>query len=249
MSIERIGVVVPAKNEQQCILGCLEALAVAGATVDLPVSSWVVLDDCSDATAEVVAGAGATLVLPVTSLPIRASSVGAARRAGMLAAIDALGEAGTWLATTDADTIVPAHWFARQLRHAGAGAAAVVGTVSVDDWSERTVPVRARAEADYRGSDRRHVHGANLSFRAESYLQVGGFSVVERNEDVALVAALSQSGDAVVWAADVTVSTSARRVSRAPGGFAAYLDELEELGELSELDQAAPLPAAALGGR
>lgn len=227
--VRRIGVVVPAKNEAGLILGCLEALDAAAAAVAVPVAVTIVLDDCTDATPDLVAGAASTLAVDLHIREIRASSVGIARRLGMADIVARFGVAGTWLATTDADSIVPPDWLNRQLRYARAGANVVAGTVGVGDWSERPACIALMAEGAYRGSDRRHVHGANLGVRAESYLGVGGFKAVDRDEDVALVSALAGAGEPIVWADDLAVTTSARRVSRAPGGFAAYLDALETL--------------------
>jgi glycosyltransferase involved in cell wall biosynthesis len=234
--VRRVGVVVPAKNEAGLILDCLGAVAVAAAGVGLPVALAVVLDDCTDATSELVAGAADRLDLDLSVGEIRASSVGTARRLGMAHLVERLGVEGTWLATTDADSVVPADWLARQLRYARAGATVVAGTVRVADWSERPARVHRIAEGAYRRPDQRHVHGANLGVRARSYLGVGGFTTVDRHEDVALVTALAAAGEPIVWADDLAVITSSRRVSRAPAGFAAYLNRIELL-------DAAPAPA------
>ncbi|MDQ2726638.1 MAG: glycosyltransferase family 2 protein [Actinomycetota bacterium] len=228
--MRRVGVVVPAKNEARLVVDCIEALAAAAASVAVPVALALVFDDCTDATPDLAAGAAARLGLDLRMTEIRASSVGAARRRGMAETVAALGVAGTWLATTDADSVVPPHWLTRQLRHAQAGASVVAGTVGVEDWSERTAAVRRMAEGAYRGLERRHVHGANLGLRAESYMEVGGFIPVERDEDIALMAALARAGNHIVWADDLAVTTSSRRVARVPAGFATYLDGLEGPG-------------------
>ncbi|MDQ6839983.1 MAG: glycosyltransferase [Actinomycetota bacterium] len=244
--VQRIGVVVPAKNEADLILGCLEALALACTSVDVAVTVSVVLDDCTDATPDLVAGAAATLGLDLHHREIRSSSVGTARLLGMTDAVARLGVDGTWLATTDADSVVPPDWLNLQVRYAEAGANVVAGTVAVEDWSERPAALRRRAEAHYRRRHGRHVHGANLGLRAESYLAVGGFAAVDCDEDVALVAALARAGEPIVWPDDLTVTTSSRRVSRAPSGFAAYLDRLEatEWPHLARLRVASPTAPA-----
>lgn len=228
--VQRVGVVVPAKNEAALIADCLDALATAATAVAVPVALAVVLDDCTDATPDRVAGAAARLGLDLHMRQIRASSVGTARRLGMADIVARLGGAGTWLASTDADSIVPPDWLTRQLSYARAGANVVAGTVGVEDWAERPAGIRRIAEGAYRHPGRRHVHGANLGLRAESYLAVGGFTDVDRDEDVALVSALAGAGEPIVWADDLAVTTSSRRIARAPGGFAAYLDRLEVLG-------------------
>jgi hypothetical protein len=49
---------------------------------------------------------------------------------------------------------------------------------------------------------------------------------------VDLIGRLEAAGSAMVWAADLPVTTSARRIGRAPGGFADYLAELAELDDV-----------------
>ena len=43
--------------------------------------------------------------------------------------------AGRWVAMTDVASEVPPTWRSGQVRHAGSGAHAVIGTVSADDWT------------------------------------------------------------------------------------------------------------------
>jgi hypothetical protein len=50
---DRIAVVVPARNEDILLPGCLAALRVTAAAVELSVHLLVVLDSCTDSTAEV----------------------------------------------------------------------------------------------------------------------------------------------------------------------------------------------------
>ena len=47
------------------------------------------------------------------------------------------------------------------------------------------------------------------------------------HEDVAPLTACADSGLSIAWASDLPVATSARRMTRAPGGFASYLNDLE----------------------
>ena len=71
------------------------------------------------------------------------------------------------------------------------------------------------------------MHGANLGFRAATYLKAGGFPDAPTAEDHALVAALTATGSRMLRTRAVTVVTSARREARAPNGFSHYLAELE----------------------
>jgi hypothetical protein len=71
------------------------------------------------------------------------------------------------------------------------------------------------------------VHGANLGFRASSYLTAGGFPPVPTGEDHALVAALAAGGSRVLRTGALPVITSARRDPRAPNGFGDYIAGLD----------------------
>ncbi|MYW03889.1 glycosyltransferase, partial [Streptomyces sp. SID3343] len=82
---------------------------------------------------------------------------------------------GLWLATTDADSRVPAEWLTRQIAWAGRGWDAVAGTVRVRDWSRHPPGAQEAFEAHYgrwHGVSP-HVHGANLGFSGPAYLGVG----------------------------------------------------------------------------
>jgi hypothetical protein len=87
--------------------------------------------------------------LPVRSVPVPRPGVGAARAAGVRAALAELG-ADLWLACTDADSEVPPDWLTRQLAHVRLGAEVVIGTVRVTDWAGQPAGVRDRFSAAYR---------------------------------------------------------------------------------------------------
>lgn len=219
MSIDRVGVVVPAHDEQDWLPRCLAALTIAVGRVAVPVDVVVVADACADDTAALARAAGVEVV------EIDARNVGIARAAGW-SRVGGRPES-VWLATTDADTLVPADWLQRMVAYADLGWDAVVGTVAVQDWaaSGRDDAVRRAWQADYARS-RTHVHGANLGVRGSSYAAVGGMPTRALAEDVGLVAALSTAGAKVLTATDIAVVTSARSSTRAPGGFSSFLDDL-----------------------
>ena len=129
---------------------------------------------------------------------IGARSVGSARRAGVRRVLQRTGHldpAAVWLASTDADTLVPRCWLTRQLRYAGQGWEGVVGTVTVTTGPAiRPGPVLF--DQRYRAWQRRHphVHGANLGFSAAAYLAGGGFQPLRTAEDHALVNDLQAAG-------------------------------------------------------
>lgn len=223
--VDRIGVVVPVHDEEQALRQSLDALDVAASRVAMPVAVIVVLDACTDGSADVVDG------FPgggVRAIAVEANSVGFARAAGMTELLRRNGESGTWLATTDGDSIVPPNWFTAQMRHVDAGARVIAGTIDVHDWGDRSSVLRERARNDYRADPHRHIHGANLSFAATAYRAAGGFRSLTCDEDVQLVHAFSANAEPITWATDLPVITSARREARAPRGFASYLSSLED---------------------
>jgi glycosyltransferase involved in cell wall biosynthesis len=211
-----IGIIVPVHNEEQLLPGCLDALREAAADPALggePVLIVVVLDHCSDGSADVAMARGAT----VLTLGMR--NVGAARAAG---AEHALAHGARWLAFTDADTIVGATWLGAQLALASD---AVCGTVAVDDWGVYGEPMREHFSRTYTDADgHRHIHGANLGVSAHAYRRVGGFLPLALGEDVALVGALLAEGLSVCFSAAPRVITSSRTDFRAAGGFGATLE-------------------------
>ena len=140
-----------------------------------------------------------------------------------------LDPADIWLATTDADTLVPGCWLREQTRCGDQGWDAVAGTVRVADWSGYQPLTRSLYRARYGAGTgpHPHVHGANLGFRAAAYLRAGGFPDVPTAEDRALVTALTANGSRVRRTRALTVVTSARREARAPHGFSHHLAELD----------------------
>lgn len=164
--------------------------------------------------------------MAIRSLTVDAHNVGFARRSGMVELLRLHPGPGTWLATTDADSVVPANWLAAQLSHVAAGARVVAGTVVVAYWQDHSQAVRDRTVSDQRAAPHRHIHGANFSFTAAAYQAAGGFAPVCSDEDVALVDAFRDNDEPIAWAMDLAVTTSARRQARAPKGFAGYLSSL-----------------------
>ena len=227
--IGAVGVVIPAHDEEDLLPSCLAAVRLAVAPLaGIAVHVVVVADACTDQTARLARAGGAAV------LEIQARSVGAARAAGVqevLRRTAPLDPGSVWLATTDADTLVPPCWLTRQLRYAGGGWDAVVGTVTVTDWRAYPAelpPLFARLYgADGPGgTGHPHVHGANLGFSAAAYLAAGGFGPVQTAEDHALVGALTAAGRRVLRTTTVSVVTSARRRARAPHGFSHLLSAL-----------------------
>jgi glycosyltransferase involved in cell wall biosynthesis len=225
--IRSVGVAVPAHNEEDLLPSCLASLRRAARAVrGIPVHLVVVADASRDQTGRAARRGGAAVVTT------DARSVGAARAAGVrevLRRAAHLDPADVWLATTDADTLVPPCWLRYQVRCANRGWDAVAGTIRIADWSGRRPGTRLLFHNRYGTGTgpHSHVHGANLGFRASAYLRAGGFRAVPTGEDRALVAALDAAGSPILRTRALTVVTSARRDARAPHGFGDYLAGLD----------------------
>jgi glycosyltransferase involved in cell wall biosynthesis len=224
-AVEAAGVVVPAHDEEELLPACLMALRYAAAAISIPVHVMVVADTCTDRTAAIARTYGATVI------SICARNVGAARAAGMTALLQLTAgcdPAVSWLATTDADTVVPSGWLRRQLEYADAGWDVVLGTVTVSNWDGHPTHVPGAFERRYAfgAGPHPHVHGANLGIRASAYLAAGGFPPLRTAEDHALLTAATEAGCAVLQAGGLTVETSSRRQARAPDGFGHLLRTL-----------------------
>lgn len=227
--VARVAVVVPARDEQVLVGACLGALLASRGHLtrrhpQIGVDLLVVLDRCTDATAHVVARAGVPAVISDHG------QVGAARALGAAAALarsrtTGVADAALWLASTDADTVVPADWLTVQVELAQSGLDAVVGTVEPDGTDD------ARALVEWR---RRHalaeghpyVHGANLGVRASTYLTAGGYPHLPLHEDALLVESVRATTDRWVATDRTRVRSSGRRDGRCAGGFATYIDEI-----------------------
>ena len=111
--MREIVVVVPAHNERERLPACLASVAAAARQATVPVTVVVVLDACTDRPEDAIAR-------PVRALSVSGRNVGAARAAGFAAAAPR-SDARTWLATTDADSVVPTTWLADPAVHIAPG--------------------------------------------------------------------------------------------------------------------------------
>ena len=217
--------VIPAHNEAARLRRCVRSVLAAAAEVPGQVVTVVVLDACTDGSAQIVRRFGST----VHALSIDARNVGAARAAGFAYARDMLAAnvAGRcWYATTDADSCVDSDWLVRQM---AAGADMVLGVVRIGNWRHIPTSVARRYMRRYRfrpdedSPAHGHIHGANMGFSAEAYWEVGGFAALSSGEDVDLVDGFTRRGYRVRYDSALSVVTSARPDGRAPNGFAAHL--------------------------
>lgn len=224
--ITRVRIVVPARDEERLIARCLDALDQASAVLrarhpQVHCTTTVVLDACRDGTESVVG-----TYHGVARVVSRAGAVGPARAIGIETACRGDDPESTWVATTDADTFVPEHWLTSQLDLAAQGFDLVVGTATpeVDDVDPHTLAHWWARHRLVEGHD--HIHGANLGFLLAAYREAGGFEPLALHEDVRLVQAIRHGHRRHVATARTQVVTSGRRVARAAGGFAGYLEAL-----------------------
>lgn len=226
MELDKAVVVVPAHNELEHLPRCLRALATAAVCLPIPVLTVVVLDATDDGSERLVGQYGPD----VHFVTVDAGNVGAARAAGFEYGRTVCGDADparTWYATTDADSVVPADWL---LRMADSDADMVLGIVRVPAWRNYPAEVVRRYLRTYhsKGQSHNHIHGANMGFRAEAYWAVGGFRALPTGEDVELVDRFEAAKLSIDRDPTLSVETSDRRDSRAPGGFAHHLRELSD---------------------
>lgn len=230
-SVTAVCVVIPARNEEARIGRCLDAVRAAtdhlhrSSARPIGVRVVVVLDRCTDGSADIVARHH-TVETVISS----AGNVGAARAFGahllLPPTIDQ--RERTWLANTDADSVVPHDWLTHMVDRARRGADVVLGTVEPDDTAghrlRRTWHARHTA-----GDGHPHVHGANLGVRASTYFELGEWPALSTGEDEALVrAAEARPAVRIARTGAIPVTTSARFAGRAPHGFAHYLLALND---------------------
>jgi glycosyltransferase involved in cell wall biosynthesis len=231
-------VVIPARDEEERIGGCLAALArqtVARSSFEV----IVVLDACRDQTSRVVELAAAELGLCVRAVPGPGLGAGAARRAGMEAAagrLFAVGRPDGLIACTDADSVPAPDWLARQLEHVSVGAEVIAGMIELDFERDAAMPLgvlrRRERDAAERLSrvrmtdpDASHHHfaGASIGVTAAAYRRVGGLDPHPALEDAAFAGRLQRHGIAILRPSDVRVKTSARVRGRVARGLSVDL--------------------------
>ena len=221
-------IAIPARNEEALLGACLDSVAASLTRLHrrrpaVRAAVVVALDGCSDGSALIAATHGARTV------ELDGAGVGRARDAAIEMGLMALGRRtaeSTWIACTDADTLVRPSWLPRQVGLADRGLDLVIGTVEpFGVQSQEVLHSWYARHTLHEGHG--HVHGANLGLRASRWLGEGGFGDVRVGEDVGLVERI-RSGPARWLATDTTrVRTSGRLVSRVDAGFAGYLRAID----------------------
>jgi GT2 family glycosyltransferase len=234
--IGAIVVVVPSRNEAELLPRALNALEIAATRFtrevpDVPVSLTVVLDSTVDDSMRLLSAHPKVHVECVS-----AGRVGLARNAGIVAAVlrAKVPAEQLWVATTDADSMVPADWLERHYAIATEGAHVLTGTVEPDP-SELSSTTLSNW---YAGHELReghpHIHGANLGMRADVFEQLGGFGDQELHEDRDFVAQARCRGYVITATDSCRVCTSGRIQSRLTGGFADFLANLDHTGQQTQ---------------
>ena len=233
----RACVVVPARDEEELIGSCLEALATQTGVGPLEYEVILILDRCTDETearAREVGAAHPLLRLHLLEGPGEGS--GPARRVGMDAACARLLQVGRregLIACTDADTVVAPDWLAAQLRAVSQGARAIGGRIELADdgslpesvWRRHTEQGRLRHERllsdpNPRGETQHwQFSGASLALKADVYRKIGGLEPLTALEDEGLERVLLEHRIPIERLLSVRVTTSPRLVGRASRGL------------------------------
>lgn len=226
MNVElwHVCVLVPARNEETLLPRCLKSILAACdilpnyCTADIIVTVDLSTDRTFKIAEDYLQGKGK--VVEITK-----ANVGCARQYAAKIALSRYQGLLTqcWLANTDADCEVPATWLVDQITLANTGVQGIAGIVKIDSFLEHDINVPERFKDSYTlhlDGTHPHVHGANLGIRADVYQEAGGWGELETAEDHDLWNRLSLYNISKVSDSRLWVSTSGRRVGRAPRGFA-----------------------------
>jgi glycosyltransferase involved in cell wall biosynthesis len=222
-----ISVLIPARDEEKLIARCLRSVIAAKSNLPASVTYDVVVavDQSTDRTQEI---AEDLLQEHGTVVSIDAGAVGQARAYAAKIALQRYSgnPSRCWLVNTDADCEVPTTWLLDHLREAEDDIEAIAGIVDVDSYEEHEPEVRQRFRSSYLirpDGTHPHVHGANLGVRADAYMRAGGWNPLATAEDHDLWNRLQSVGSKRAAVARICVTTSGRRIGRAPLGFAGAL--------------------------
>ncbi len=236
-------VAIPVKDEEDRIVACLAALACQTDIDFETLAVILLLNNCTDATAERVRAISDelpyTLYLRHVDLPAPYANAGWARRLGMEAAADLVTPHGLIL-TTDADTQVDCDWIVANQREIARGVDAVAGYVMADpvelmdlpsailergslEWEYQQLAAELEARADPEACDPWPRHnqncGASAAITVDAYRRIGGLPPKAVGEDRALFQNLRRVDGKIRHSLDAQVITSARTDGRALGGL------------------------------
>ena len=236
-------VAVPVKNEVDRIGGCLTALADQEGLKPGELLVILLLNNCTDGTAEAVRELAPALPFALelrhVDLPCGFDNAGWSRKLAMDAASERIRPGGLIL-TTDADTLVEQDWVEANRREIASGVDAVAGYVMADpvelmelppvilergalEWDYQQLAAELEARADPMPHDPWPRHnqncGASAAITAQAYRKIGGLPPLRVGEDRALFEALAIHDLKARHSLEVHVVTSARMEGRALGGL------------------------------
>src|SRR5690606_2130305 len=224
--MKKIGVVIPACNEEAYIEHCLLALKTAQLEFFQSLESveslfeikiLVVLDTCTDQTAQKVQK------MAVESIQCDFQCVGKTRHLGIQQLI---AQGCDWICCTDADSRVQPDWFKVMLEHQPTEV--ICGVVELDEWDHLSPGTRFKYLSHYQNRmNHHHVHGANLCFKSDVYIKNQGFEQLACHEDVEFIQRLERANVQITWSNRLRVLTSSRLSSKVTEGFASFLQNLE----------------------
>ena len=252
-------VTIPAHNEEKLIQKCLVALADQRTCQDkiLIGDRFEILlfcHNCTDATLQkslAVLSRFPRLNLHVLeSDDFRINNVGAVRRILMRIASKRLNSSNTFIAMTDADTIVHPFWVDNIIKYIGSPYHLICGRIKVElhNLPLRTKSILATKESydnlrsmiirelvqddNYPAALHSDNSGPNLAVRANVYDDIGGLEPLGFCEDVAFYDRIIYAGYHVRHCPVTLVTTSGRTVTRVPWGFGAEMGHWEKDGTL-----------------
>jgi glycosyltransferase involved in cell wall biosynthesis len=199
VSAPAVSVIVPARNEEECLWACLDSLV---GQVGVGFEIVVVDDGSTDRTREVAESFAGVRVVDAGPLPAGWSGKNNALTAGARLA------RGEWLLFTDADTVHCAGSLARALAEARAQGAALLSYSPEQEvhgfWERAVMPVvfaelagkYRSAEVSDPGSAVAAANGQYILVLHSAYEAVGGHAAIAGDllEDVALARAVKRSG-------------------------------------------------------
>ena len=240
----RTVIAIPVKNEADRIGGCLQSFATQEGVDLADVAVLLMLNNCTDGTADVVRGLAPTLPycleLHQVELGCAHANAGWARRLAMEAAARLAAPDGVLL-TTDADTLAHCDWIEANLREIDAGHDAVAGYVMADpmelmelppailergrlEWEYQQLAAELDARVDCEEHDAWPRHnqncGASAAVTLRAYRLIGGLPPRPVGEDRALFEMIRRIDGKIRHSLEVQVVTSARTDGRACGGLA-----------------------------
>lgn len=212
MNFKFISIVVPAFNEEKYITPCLESLD----HLDYPKNKYEIIVELSgstDSTSTIAKSFGAKIVDSG-----KKEGVSSSRDNGARAAI------GEIIAQTDADTVVPKNWLTVINNHFQDEK--IVGLTGRVEFTNTNWLYKLLSKYGYTlyirvlfAFGKSIFTGMNFAISKEAYDKIGGINkALLSNEDVDLGIRASKAGK-VIYANDLVVYTSARRIEKSPLGF------------------------------